>query len=201
MLRLISVGIGIYPVVAHFGLWASAPRFAVGYLLGLLLLILLYPPRYKQIKNSVTAVFLLITVMALAYNQLDYLLIYMPPIVIPMTLLIVFLQSLVKDQIPLITQFAIQMEGGDRSDEQNNYTRKVTQLWAIIFAVMVFEAIFLALFASLQTWSWFTHIGNYGLITLVLIVEFIYRNHRFKQKKSNFKQFVIALTKYQWNKN
>jgi len=198
MLRLTGVWIGIYPIVAHFGLWFSSPRLAVTYLMCLLMLVLLYPPRYRQLKNKILASSLVVTVVILAFFNLDYILIYIPPVVIPMALLVLFLQSLGKDQIPVITQFANKMAEDNLGQEQIDYTRKVTQLWVIVFAVMVVEAIGLAIFARLEIWSWFTHIGNYGLIGFVLVIEFIYRKRRFKQKGSSFKQFITALAKHRW---
>jgi len=188
--------IGIYPLVAHFGLWTSQPRLVVGYLLALVLFTLLSPPGFYQLKNIVFASVIVLTTISLAVFDLDRNLIYFPPVLIPTVLFIVFTQSLAVGQTPLITKFAIKSEG-KLSVEKEHYTRQVTLLWACIFFFMVIEAISLAIVTSLNTWSWFTHIGNYILIAVVLILEFSYRRYRFKSNKS-FMQFIMALIKYRW---
>lgn len=199
MLKRIGLLIGIYPIVAHFGLWTSHPRLAVSYLVGLLLVILLSPPRFSQVKNIVAASLLIFGVVALAIFKLDYMLIYLPPIFIPSMLMVVFLQSLKLGQVPLITRFAMKIEG-DLDNERINYTRNVTKLWVIVFAFMVIEAVSLAFYSSINVWSWATHVGNYILIAFVLVAEFIYRKYRFKQNKS-FKEFIAALIQHRWNKS
>ena len=197
MFKLMGLWIGVYPVIAHLGLWSSHPRLAVSYLVCLLLVILLYPPRYKQLINMLTATSLVIVVMTLVAFDLDYILIYLPPVAIPLGLLMVFARSLRTKEIPLITKFAMITEG-KLDDEKKIYTRRITQLWSGVFAFMVLEGCSLAIWAPIEIWSWATHIGNYVLIALVLIIEFTYRQHRFKSTNENFKQFITALVEYRW---
>lgn len=196
MFKRIGLWIGIYPIVAHLGVWSSHPRFAVGYLVGLLLVILLSPPRFSQVKNVAAASLLIISFISLVVFELDYLLIYLPPILMPGMLMIVFMQSLKKEQTPLITQFAMIIEG-KLDSERIKYTRNVTILWVIVFAFMVVEATILAIWSSIIFWSWITYVGNYVLIVFILVVEFIYRRTRFKSSK-NFKEFITALVQHRW---
>jgi len=196
MLRRKFFWIAIYPIIAHIGLWISQPRLAIGYLVVLILFILLFPPRFAQFKNIVIASLMLVCILLLAKYEHDYMLIYLPPILIPGALMIVFLQSWQEGNIPLITKFAMKMEG-DISDDRKLYTRRVTQVWTLVFALMVFEAIGLAIWTSLEVWSWFTHVGNYVVIFLVLIVEFIYRQYHFK-KNNSFKHFISKLVQHRW---
>ena len=199
MLRLIGWGMGVYPVIAHLGLWTSLPRLAVSYLICLLLIVLLHPPHHRQLKNIVFASALIISVACLVAIDRDYLLIYLPPVIIPGMFMLLFLRSLRKGSIPLITQFQEQIKGKELSIERKNYTRKVTILWAAIFVFMILEALLVALLAPIEVWSWVTHIGNYVLIGLVLLIEFIYRKHRFKTEQGSFKQFILALSSHRWN--
>ena len=196
MLRQKFFWIGIYPIIAHFGLWVSQPRLAVGYLVGLLLFILLFPPRCLQFKNIGIASLVVVSTTYLFVYDLDYILVYFPPIFIPIVLMLVFMQSLRHKNVPLITQFATKMEGS-LDDERKLYTKRVTQLWTVVFAFMVLEAIFLAIWSSVYVWSWFTHIGNYIVIALTLAIEFIYRKYRFKTK-NNFKVFISKLIQHSW---
>lgn len=197
MLKLMGVWAGMYPVIAHLGIWASFPRLAVSYLVSLILIALLFPPRYKQSGNILIASALVVSVVTLIKLNLDYLLIYLPPIIIPAGLLIIFLQSLQEEQIPVVTQFAMIIDGKSGHVERD-YTRRITQLWVGVFTFMIVEAIGLSIFASIEIWSWATHIGNYFLIALVLTLEFIYRKYRFKSNDITFKKFILALVQYRW---
>jgi len=198
MLRLTGLWIGLYPVLAHLGIWTSSHRLVVLYLLGVLLFVLLYPPRYQQAKNILLAISLIAGVVVLMMLELDYVLIFLPPVFIPFVLLVVFMQSLGSSQVPLITQFAEKIEGGNLDSERKVYTRHVTQLWVVVFVIMIVEAIGLGIWASIDIWSWFTHIGNYVLIATILLFEFIYRCYRFNLKNTSFIQFVSDLMRFQW---
>ena len=198
MLRLVSWGIGFYPLVAHIGIWASHPRLAVSYLILLLFAILLCPPRYLRVENQVSAGLLIISVAFLAAFDLEYLLIYIPPVAIPGILLWLFMRSLGKGSEPVITKFARIMEDEELDREREIYTRQVTVIWAGVFVFMILEALILALWAPMPIWSWATHVGNYVLIATVLVAEIIYRQHRFKMDRGHIKQFILALARFRW---
>jgi len=197
-LRIIGWGIGIYPVVAHIGLLIFQPRLAVSYLIFLLLLILLYPPRFLRIRNLISASFLIISMMSLTAFDLDYLLIYIPPIAIPSILIFLFMRSLRKGCTPLVTRFAQMLEGDGIGYEREVYTRHVTELWVGVFGFMILVGSVLAVWAPIEIWSWVTHIGNYVLIALVLSMEIFYRQYRFKIEPVNIKQFLLALATHRW---
>jgi uncharacterized membrane protein len=196
MLRLVSWGIGFYPLVAHFGIWTSHARLAVGYLILLLFAMLLCPPRYLRTTNQALAGLLFISVICLAAFDLEYLLIYMPPVAIPCILLWLFIRSLGQGSVPVITQFAEKLEQEEMNPEREKYTRQVTILWAGVFGFMIIEALVLALWAPMAVWSWATHIGNYILIATVFIMEVCYRRYRFKMDRRQIKQFFFALIRH-----
>ena len=198
MLRLVSWGVGFYPLVAHIGIWTSHPRLSVSYLILLLFALLLCPPRYLLTRNQVLAGLLLISVIFLAAFDLDFLLIYIPPVAIPGLLLWLFIRSLRKGSVPLITQFAQKLEDQQLDPERENYTRQVTRVWAGVFGFMIVEGLVLALWAPMAVWSWATHVGNYVLIVMVLLVEVCYRQYRFKMGRSDIKRFILALARHRW---
>ena len=198
MLRLVSWGIGFYPLVAHIGIWTSHPRLAVSYLIILLFAILLCPPRYLRTGNQILAVLLLFSVIFLVVFELENLLIYIPPVAIPGILLWLFIRSLSKGSVPLITQFAQKMEQEELGPEREIYTRQVTVAWAGVFGFMIAEGLVLAIWAPMAVWSWATHVGNYVLIATLLLVEICYRQHRFKMGRSHIKQFILALARLRW---
>lgn len=198
MLKVAAYGMGFYPIVAHLGLWFFSPRIAVFYLLSLLLITLLYPPRFYQLKNIFLASSLLVSIILLALNDLDHWLIYLPPVLIPSLLLTLFLQSLSHNKEPLITKFARAIETEKLSNERIHYTRHVTQLWAAVFFFMIIESIALTLLAPIEIWSLVTHVGNYILIATVVSAEFIYRRYKFKSESDQFVNFILKLTKHRW---
>ena len=74
----------------------------------------------------------------------------------------------------------------------------MTQLWVAVFAFMILDAIVLAVFASTETWSWVTHIGNYLLVVIVMLLEFVVRKYYFRDDTPDFKTFVSALSRHKW---
>lgn len=197
--KLATAWIALYPLIAHLGLWTAHPEWSAAWLTGLVLLLLLRPPHHRQAAYLFTAIVAVATVGWLIYQQQEIFVLYLPPVVIPATLGVMFGRSLAIGQTPLITRFATLIEGGELDDGHKRYTRRVTQLWTALFAVMVIMAIGLAIWAPVTLWSWVTHIGNYILIAVVLITEFIYRRLRFKSANNSFKHFVKALATHKWH--
>lgn len=106
---------------------------------------------------------------------------FLPPILISLGLLILFGRSLQSGREPMVTRFArILMNESDPATQR--YTRKVTWVWTIFFALMVGESVLLAFFAPLAVWSLFTNVLNYlfiaGLFAIELAVRlFLFREH------------------------
>lgn len=103
---------------------------------------------------------------------------FLPPVVAPLMLLALFAGSLRAPQIPLVTRLA-QAARGPLEPELLLYTRRLTQMWALILAAIAAVNAGLAWFAPLPVWSLFSNFLNYLLVALVLCVEFLYRRWRF----------------------
>ncbi|MEW5973514.1 MAG: hypothetical protein AB1713_07135 [Pseudomonadota bacterium] len=73
-----------------------------------------------------------------------------------------------------MTRIASQLEG-PLSLKAISYTRAVTQVWVVVFSLLGFGALYLALFAPVELWSLFTNGLNYLLIAFVFIAEFMVR--------------------------
>ncbi len=120
----------------------------------------------------------LLCVYSLARDSYDAF--YVPPILLSTSLLILFARSLSAGREPMVTRFArvLMRETGPAIE---SYTRTVTWVWTVFFALMLIESILLALFAPLPLWSLFTNVLNYLFIAGVFAVELTVRLIRFPQ--------------------
>jgi len=105
---------------------------------------------------------------------------YIPPVVIPAALFILFASSLKAGQVPLVTRIAKAMHEGEFPDDLVVYTRHVTQLWCVICAALFFSAVLFAAFASPALWSLMTNVIHYVVLGAAFIVEYAYRRVRYR---------------------
>jgi uncharacterized membrane protein len=103
----------------------------------------------------------------------------LPPIAIPLSLLIVFGASLRPGQQPMVTRFAL-LARGSLPPELITYTRSVTVLWVVVFAILTLSAVLLSLFASTEWWSLATNFLHYLLIGAVFAGEYAWRRWRYR---------------------
>lgn len=107
-------------------------------------------------------------------------LLYAPPVLINLALAALFGASLRAPREPLIATFARQ-EHPDLPADLALYTRRLTLLWAVLFAAMAAIALALALGGSLETWSTFTNVVSYLLVAALFAGEYAYRRWRYRQ--------------------
>ena len=98
-------------------------------------------------------------------------LMYLPPVLINIALLILFGRTLLPGTTPLVAKVAA-LWRGTLDEAVARYTRRVTIAWTVFFAIMAFESIALALFAPLHVWSLFTNFVNYVLVLLFFVIEY-----------------------------
>lgn len=108
------------------------------------------------------------------------LLLYAPPVLINAALAAVFAASLRAGGEPVIARFA-RLEHDPLPQELALYTRRLTLIWALLFAGMGAAGLALALRASLQAWSTFTNVVCYLLVAALFAGEYAYRRWRFRQ--------------------
>lgn len=121
-------------------------------------------------------------------------LLFVPPVLVNLALAAFFLQSLGSPAGAVITRIARLLRQRELSPEQVLYTRRVTWLWAVLFAGLALESGLLALFAPLAIWSLFTNGLNYGFIMLLFLLEYRYRRRRFPAlEHDSFWRFVGKL--------
>ncbi len=90
-------------------------------------------------------------------------------------LLWVFGRTLAEGRVPLISQIARHLEGGELSPALAAYTRKVTIAWALFFAAQLLTSALLYGFAPLPAWSLFINVLNAPLIALMFAGEYVIR--------------------------
>lgn len=104
---------------------------------------------------------------------------YVPPIAINLVLCWLFGRTLSAGRVPLIARFAM-LEQGTLSDELAAYTRTLTWLWTLLFALAALASLLLALSGNRDAWSLFTNLVNYLLVAALFVGEFAYRRLRFR---------------------
>ncbi len=163
-----------YTGAVHFGA-LSGQTFPAFFLLVLLVLSGLIGGLKRGEPSAWWMLFALLGLAAaLELGDMGYALFYLPPILINAILGIYFGRSLVSGRVPVITHFAIIMDGWSGGNV-TSYTQKLTLAWAVFFGVMALESLLLALFAPLDVWSLFTNLLNYLFVAIFFIVEYFIR--------------------------
>jgi len=116
--------------------------------------------------------------LAVRYD-LTFPLLALPPVALPLAMLLWWGRSLRPGQEPFITRIATKIRG-PLSPEYAAYTRRVTQLWVGVFALLAVSAAALAALAPPAVWSLFTNFLNTAFIGLVFAGEYAWRRWRFR---------------------
>lgn len=162
----------LYPLAIWLGQGHVEPRF----LAGLLLLVAL--TRLPALKVSQTARWwlggaLLLLSPAMWGNVLLPLKLY--PVLVNATMLGVFVYSLISPP-SMIERFA-RIREPDLPAEAIGYTRQVTQVWCVFFAVNGAIALATALWASPAVWWLYNGLIAYLLMGLLFAGEYCVRRH------------------------
>jgi uncharacterized membrane protein len=120
-------------------------------------------------------------------------LMFAPPVLIPLSVLWLFANSLRAGSMPAVTRVATAIRG-PLPAELSVYTRRVTQLWVGLLIVMALGSLLLAIFASAELWSLMTNVVLYLLMGAVFVVEYGYRRWRFRHlPHESFPAMIAAL--------
>lgn len=160
-----------YPGVVHLSVVFTKPWPAALLLTVLCLLGLWQAQRggHRWIAVGLVVLIGAIWVLATRFELLR--LLYWQPILINAAACYLFARSLAPGQMPLVTRFAAIVRGFLHPDVAR-YTRRVTQAWALFFALLALESLLLALFAPPRLWSLFTNFINYLLVAVFFVVEY-----------------------------
>ena len=120
---------------------------------------------------------------------------FLPPIAINLSLLIIFGRTLLPGHEPLISRLSRVLRGS-LPDQLGVYTRRLTWLWTGVFAGLLLESVLLTVYAPLEVWSLFTNILNYLLLAVLFLGEYVYRVLRFrKYSHASPLQIVLRLAR------
>lgn len=178
--RFATVGSLLYPLVAHTCISVGYPLWAVAYLITLIFLMVLV--RINSIYGRIvfiSTILIMMWYLARHHSELVVNAVYLPPVLIPAWLAVIFIGSLSSPQGAIITRVAEIMDGAPLDGERIRYTRRLTLIWSVLFCFMVAEAVSLAIWTSFAIWSWWVHIGNYAVIIAVFIIEIGVRQYLF----------------------
>ena len=174
----------IYPFVVHLSVVYKVP-FIIACLLPLFYIVLARPLRgnRKQIIIKSSLLLVLILIGLLSWHYLDHSIIYLPPILMMLTILYPFIRSVIPGNTPLITRF-YQLTKAENDPAVTCYTDKLTWIWIIFIILLLVNNIILTFWAPLETWSLFTNFINYLLLLSMLVLEWIFRLFWFKKWES-----------------
>jgi uncharacterized membrane protein len=178
--RFVAAGAVLaYPLLCHAAVAFDDARWAaVGIaVLGWAVLRL----RHSPAVSAAVAVACFALGMLLA-SVLPAAIVYAPPVVLNLALCALFASTLRAGSEPLITRFA-RAERGDMPADLASYTRRLTQIWVLFFALMAAISVALALLASAAAWSLFTNVVNYVLVLLMFVLEYGYRRIRYRHHR------------------
>ena len=196
MLSKLSIMLMIaYPIVAYIVLWLKQPIYIIAYLLFIFFLIAVEKCRDKKWGSGISLLILVGIISVFIQQAYIQHLFFLPPILILITLFLLFSQSLLKEKIPLITRYA-HLLGETPSERRLRYNKSLTVVWTVFILLMLITSIVLAIFSSVDTWSLFTHVVSYILMGLLFVIEFFYRKHVFAgEVEGGFFQFISKLIK------
>lgn len=132
-----------------------------------------------------------------------------------------FARTLLPGRTPLVHRIVDAMEGPEQAAATPGlyrYAHRLTVVWAVSLGALALINLVLAciavpggLLAQLGVqppvqvtdaqWSWFSNIANYGLVGLVFVAEYLYREHRFPGRYKNpldFARRAAALGPERW---
>lgn len=185
----------VYPIVAYIALWLKQPLFIISYLILILCLFVIEKFRAKHWYTATVLLSIITSMIYLIQQAYTQYLLYLPPILILLSLFILFYKSVGTGKTPLITRYAMLL-GNKLDDKHLHYYRTLTLTWSGFFLAMALGSVLLALFTNIDTWSLFTHVISYFLIGIFFIIEFIYRKRHFTGEiEDGFFQFIQKIIK------
>jgi uncharacterized membrane protein len=185
--------IAVYPALVHASVIFAMPDLqvlaVVFFLLGIFWTALVRGRSWLVFSMLTSAILLL------GYFKLTLYLLYLTPILIPLALLIFFGRTLFAGRTPLITAIS-DAARGPLTPALQKYTRLLTQLWCVIFLILILWSIILACLQRPELWSWFTNVINYGLVGAFFVIEFMVRKKLFPEHNHpSFMQYIRIIIK------
>ncbi len=168
----------LYPVLLHLSFLIGRPHLQVFAIIALALGILWANLRRAEVSAWILLLAISLAAIALGLSNLTLYVLYLPPIVLPLLMLFVFGRTLMPGREPLVTAIG-EATRGPLSAAMRHYTRRVTQCWTGVLALMLAWSVILAAIDEPALWSWFTNFINYAIVIVLFIAEFCLRRQLF----------------------
>ena len=168
---LIPIALLVYPALIHLSLAFNRPMLITGTWLVISTVGLVVAIRGGSRSLLLFFGVLLVAACCLWWWGEAVDLMFLPPVLINIALMILFGRTLRPGVTPLVARVAA-LWRGTLDEALARYTRRVTIAWTVFFAIMALESIALALFAPLHVWSLFTNLVNYLLVLLFFLFEY-----------------------------
>ena len=168
---LISLLVIAYPVIIYYLLTHNLPWIGVVFVTG----VILWKLRNKEYPLVWLSGFL-ISVALIGYLFGPEFISKIVPLLIHLTLFMVFFQSL--KTTPLITQFA-RLDFPELPDGIAEYCRSLTILWTGFFASNIVFCLWLAVNENDKLWALYNGLIVYLLIATLIVGEYIWRKIKF----------------------
>jgi uncharacterized membrane protein len=177
--RVLAGVLGLaYPLVVWYGLVHWSPRRVAALVLVALAVLAVLRWRGLDRARARSAMGPLVPAVALALVTAatgDARALLAAPVLVSLALLVSFAASLRPGRMPMVERFARLQEGDALPPHAVPYTRRVTQVWVVFFAVNAVIAGGLALFSSYQWWALYTGGIAYALIGTIFAIELVVR--------------------------
>ena len=191
---LILVTLSAYPIFIHLSFAFDRPMLVSGMWLIAAALGLAVGLYRGSVFPSLLFGGLLMAGIALWWWGDAMALIYVPPVLINLAMMVLFWRTLQPGAMPLVGRVAA-LWRGTLDPAVARYTRRVTIAWTVFFGMTAVESVALALFAPLHVWSLFTNCLNYIFVLLFFVIE--YRLRLFclpEHEHLSFRAFCRLLT-------
>jgi uncharacterized membrane protein len=160
--------VAIYFGIQHFGIESLEP-WKISLALLLLILLRMGLSKHQQGWNQLLFVLgIIYCLLAVWNNNLITLRFY--PVLISLSLFIVFTASLFYPP-PIIERFA-RLQHPELPEQGIRYTRKVTYVWCVFFALNGLVAAITAVWSSFAVWSLYNGLISYLLMGCLMAVEY-----------------------------
>ncbi|WP_262927443.1 COG4648 family protein [Phytohalomonas tamaricis] len=166
---IMAVLLLLYPVAIWWMLprWGSGPLLAIG----IVMLSLRAWKSGQWLLHGVIAL-PLVALVLLGEHELG---LRCYPVIVNLSMLWLFASSL-RTSMPLIERLA-RLKEPQLPPAGVRYTRRVTQVWSLFFALNTLASLWTAIYADLSTWTLYNGMMTYVLTATVMAIEFIVRQY------------------------
>ena len=184
-----------YPLTAHLSIYFGHVEVAAYYLACLLTLPFITYPIHKNRRTLLIGLLFLPLVIVLLWSESAANVVLFQPSVLYFALAMLFTRTLAADSEPLISRFIRAMDV-TVPYAIDAYGRRTTLAWAVFFGVLTFISVGLAVYATVEIWSWFVNVASYILAMLMLVLNYVQGRRCFAEHEAiSFLQFMRGLTR------